>query len=130
MDKDFFCPGPVNLHESVKKEIINLSSHRSEEFISLLRECYYNTLKLFNIDNHINKNGDSFYSALFLTGSGTLAIESMINSYLKHKKILIISNGFFGERWYEMLANYSSNFKYLKFEWNNEFDYKILIYNI
>ena len=126
MNKEFFCPGPVNIEESVKKEIINLSSHRSKEFTSILQECYHNTLKLFNIDNYNDKNNDSFFSALFLTGSGTLAIESMIYSYLKYKKVLILSNGFFGERWYDMIKNYSSNFKYLDFEWNNEFDYKLI----
>jgi 2-aminoethylphosphonate-pyruvate transaminase len=126
MDKDFFCPGPVNIEESVKKEILNLSSHRSKEFISLLEECYHNTLKLFNVNNYYDENGDNIYSALFLTGSGTLSIESMIYSYLKYKKVLILSNGFFGERWYDMINNYSSNFKYLKFEWNNEFDYSLI----
>ena len=126
MNKEFFCPGPVNIEESVKKEIINLSSHRSKEFTSILQECYHNTLKLFNIDNYNDKNNNSFFSALFLTGSGTLAIESMIYSYLKYKKVLILSNGFFGERWYDMIKNYSSNFKYLDFGWNNEFDYKLI----
>ena len=126
MSKELFCPGPVNIEDSVKQEIVKLSSHRSNEFSNLLKECYYNTLKLFNVDNYLSDDGNTVYSALFLTGSGTLAIESMIYSFLKNKKVLILSNGFFGERWYDMITQYSSNIKYLKFEWNHEFDYKLI----
>lgn len=117
-DFEFFCPGPVNIDNSIKKEITKLSSHRSNDFTYLIKECFHNTLKMFNVN--------SDYSSLFLCGSGTLSIESIIYSYLRYKKVLLLTNGFFGERWNSMLEHYSCKFKCINFKWNEEFDYNII----
>ena len=108
----FFCPGPIK-SEFIDKNII---MHRSKDFHNLYSEVKKNTLKLFNIEK--------LYSVLILNGSGSLAIESILYTYVSKRKTLILSNGYFGEKWVNILSNYSNNFIHLQFGWNNEFNYE------
>ena len=112
-----FCPGPININSNVINALINpIISHRTSDFRILFKECQDLTLQLFNtsIDQ---------YTPLFITGSGTLTIECMIYSHLYKKKVLLITNGYFGEKWELILKNYSSIYDCLSFDWNIEIDY-------
>jgi 2-aminoethylphosphonate-pyruvate transaminase len=112
-----FCPGPVDISDEVRTSIIQpMCSHRSPEFRTLYRDCVSSTRKMFNTTTHV---------PLFLTGSGTLAIESMIYSYLSMKKVAIFKNGFFAERWGALLRDHGCNYVTLDFGWNVPFNYDI-----
>lgn len=111
-----FTPGPIDLMDNVKHALSKpLISHRTEDFHALFERCSYLTKQLFNNHNE--------YTPLFLTGSGTLSIESIIYSYLKNKKTLLIQNGSFSERWESCMNFYNCNFETLNYGWNTEFDF-------
>jgi len=120
---ELFCPGPVNVYSNIQSEINKLVSHRSEQFRNILEECKISTLDLFktNIKQH---------TPLFLTGSGTMAIEAMIYSYVRYKKVLILSNGFFGERWIDMCKSYNTTYRALICNWNEPYDYELIEKNL
>jgi len=112
-----FCPGPIKIEKNVRESLTTeLISHRTKEFQVLFKECQELTLQLFNTTSEK-------YTPLFITGSGTTSIECMIYSYLSKKRVLCLSNGYFGEKWELFLKNYSKDYDFMNFGWNNEFDY-------
>ena len=66
----------------------------------------------------------SDYRAVVITGSGTAANESILSSVVGNKKILIISNGEFGERLYDISKIHNKNTFLLEFAWGECFDLK------
>jgi len=118
-----FCPGPVNVHESIKNKRFEEISHRGLQFQTVFKDCTKATKELFSVK-------DNSYMPLFLTGSGTLAVESMIFSYLKKKKTLILQNGFFGEKWEFLMKTHGANYDLLNFGWCNEYDYNAITANV
>ena len=85
-------PGPVNVTPRVRRALGGADiCHREKEFSDLLSGLRRKLLKIFRIsDTH---------TVAFLTGSGTAALESMLCSFAeKGKKILVLSNGVYGER--------------------------------
>ena len=85
-------PGPVNVTRRVRRALCGADiCHREKEFSDLLSGLRKKLLKIFRIsDTH---------TVAFITGSGTAALESMLCSFAeKGKKILVLSNGVYGER--------------------------------
>jgi len=113
-----FCPGPVNIIDTVKNAKCIEISHRGQQFQNLFKESTDLTSRLFTIDDK--------YKPLFLTGSGTLAIESIIYSHLKKKKTLLLQNGLFSEKWEELLKNHNCSYRVQNFGWCNSYDYDML----
>lgn len=111
-----FCPGPVNIAPNVKKAVNNEIGHREKEFSTLLESINANLLNLF--DESKNSN----YYPVFLTGSGTAINESVLSSLPDNINPLVISNGEFGERLYEISKLHNPNSKILKFAWAQEID--------
>jgi len=111
---NLFCPGPVNVSKAMIQHDILEISHRGLPFQKLFSECSLLTRTLFNCDDE--------YTPLFLTGSGTLSIESVIFSYLKYKKTLLIQNGFFSEKWEGILKTHGCLYDTINFGWGNEYN--------
>lgn len=90
-----FTPGPVMMHERVLKAMAErVVSHRSEEFRQLLDDVRALLAKVYG-------GGEP----LVLTGSGTLAVESMAWSLVEPgERVLVVSHGEFGERLADALA--------------------------
>ncbi|KSW12017.1 hypothetical protein CF15_04340 [Pyrodictium occultum] len=84
-----FTPGPVMMHERVLRAMAGqVISHRSEEFRRLLDEVRELLARVYG-------GGEP----LVLTGSGTLAVESMAWSLVEPgERVLVVSHGEFGER--------------------------------
>jgi len=111
-----FTPGPVNVAENVRKASCKEDiCHREEDFNYLLKSIEDKILKLFEIRETNN------YRAVVITGSGTAANESILSSVVGEKNILILSNGEFGERLYDISKIHNKNTKMLKFDWGEEF---------
>jgi 2-aminoethylphosphonate-pyruvate transaminase len=110
---NLFCPGPVNVSNAIFKSDLKEISHRGVPFQKIFSECSLLTKTLFNC-------GDE-YTPLFLTGSGTLSVESVIFSYLKHKKTLLVQNGFFSEKWEGILKTHGCLYGTINFGWGNEY---------
>src|SRR5574341_1611214 len=80
-------PGPVNTSRKVKQALLKGDlCHREKEFSDLLIRVRQNLLKAFGIEkDHI---------AIFITGSGTAALEAALLSTLdSRRKVLVLSNG-------------------------------------
>ena len=112
-----FTPGPVNVAENIRKAICKEDiCHREEDFNCLLESIEYKLLKLFEIKETDN------YRAVVITGSGTAANESILSSVVGDKNILILSNGEFGERLYNISKIHNLNTFTLKFDWGEQFN--------
>lgn len=100
-------PGPVNVTERVRQALLRPDvCHREKEFFTVLRSVRGKLLKIFGVQKT--------HTVAVLTGSGTLAVESMLSSYGdKHRKILLISNGVYGERMREILKSRGIPFRFL-----------------
>jgi 2-aminoethylphosphonate-pyruvate transaminase len=109
-----FCPGPVNIHPSLKEIVPDEISHRGPDFQTLFQVCSARTRDLF-------RDTKKLYTPLFLTGSGTLAIESMIASYKGKGKLLLLQNGFFSEKWEHLLQAHKVDYKAISFGWGDPF---------
>jgi len=118
MDKYLlFTPGPVNVAENVRAAICKEDiCHREVDFDRLLLSIENKLLKLFQIKNTTD------YRAVVITGPGTAANESLLSSVVGDKNILILSNGEFGERLYNISSVYNTNTHLLDFSWGESFD--------
>lgn len=114
-----FIPGPVTVAENVREAIAKRDiCHRAAGFKSLLQSIERKLLKLFEIRN------TSEYRAVVITGSGTAANESILSSVVGNKNILILSNGEFGERLFNISKIYNENTFLLEFAWGERFDFE------
>jgi len=107
-----FSPGPVLTSERVKKSALAPDiCHRSVGFEEIYRELRKNLLKLFRVS-------EDKYSTVIISGSGTAANEAVISSVLKNnEKILLISNGEFGNRIKEIVNCYKIPLNHIEFNW-------------
>jgi 2-aminoethylphosphonate-pyruvate transaminase len=92
-------PGPVTLSERVRRSLLQPDlCHREPEFFDLQDDARRRLLAVYDLD-------PAEWAAVLLTGSGTAAVESMITSLVPlDGKVLIASNGVYGERMADMAA--------------------------
>jgi 2-aminoethylphosphonate-pyruvate transaminase len=88
-------PGPVNVSPRVQQALLRGDlCHREPEFSDLLADIRVKLLLAF---------APRGYTAVPLSGSGTLAVEAMVSSALPDgEKLLVINNGVYGERILQM----------------------------
>ncbi len=112
-----FTPGPVNVAENVRMAIGKKDiCHREADFDRLLLSIEKKLLTLFELKN------TSDYRAVVITGSGTAANESMLSSIVGNKNVLVLSNGEFGERLYNISKIHNENTFLLDFGWGENLD--------
>lgn len=112
-----FCPGPINLALNVKQATIeNEIGHREPEFSTLLSEVNKKLLALFGQKN------DKIYYPVVITGSGTAANEAVLSSVADGNSVLVITNGEFGERLYDISKLHNKNTYILNFAWGQRID--------
>ena len=88
-------PGPVNVSPRVRQALLRGDlCHREAEFSDLLSAVRAKLLQAFAPEG---------YSAVVVSGSGTLAVEAMVSSALvEGGKLLVINNGVYGDRMRQM----------------------------
>jgi aspartate aminotransferase-like enzyme len=92
-------PGPVNVPKSVIEASKSLTNHRSEEFKEVVNELESILIKILDAER-----------VALLSGSGTLAVESMIYSLIKKsQKVIAVSYGEFGDRMIESIRRRGAN---------------------
>lgn len=102
--------------EKVKKKLLQPDiCHREIEFSNLFENVSKKIKLIFNANQD--------YFSIFLTGSGTCAMECIISSCIRNK-VLCITNGAFGERWNEVASVYNINRKWLRYNWGETIDIK------
>lgn len=112
-----FCPGPVNVAANVLQAAIdNEIGHRELEFSDLFRRLQKNLLLLFEIKSK------TAYLPLIITGSGTAANEAVLSSIAPNKRVLVLANGAFGERLYDIARIHNRHTAVLNFGWATPID--------
>src|SRR5258708_35465410 len=111
-----FCPGPVNIAANVKDAVQNEIGHRESEFSQLLGNINSKLLELYEIRD------TKEYHPVVIPGSGTAVNEAVLSSLPGDLHILVLSNGEFGERLYDISKIHNKNTKILKFDWAENLD--------
>lgn len=110
-------PGPVTLTESVRQAMQRPDiCHHEQVFFDLLLGIKAKLLDVYPVASRD-------YEAIVMTGSGTCAVEAMVNSLApSDSKTLVICNGVYGERMLEMLRVANRPAVALTFEWGEAID--------
>jgi aspartate aminotransferase-like enzyme len=111
-------PGPTMVSPRVLRALSKpILSHVGVEFT----DAYVETLKLQK--SLFMTSGTPF----LLAGSGTLGMEAAAaNLVEKGDKVLCIENGFFGEKWQEIVPSHGGVAERLTFEWGKAVDLKLV----
>lgn len=101
-------PGPVNVTDRVRKALLGPDiCHREEEFSKLLLDTSARLLKIFGISKT--------HTVAFFSGSGTTALEAMLSAAIvDNQKVLVLSNGVYGERIHKILQIHGSKIALLE----------------
>lgn len=75
----------------------------------------FNEAMKYSLESYRDITGaDSTYTPFILPGGGTSAMESVMSFLQKGSRVLVVSNGAFGDRWEKILARYPVEFKILR----------------
>ncbi|ARU61788.1 hypothetical protein CBW65_12685 [Tumebacillus avium] len=110
------CPGPVMVSKKVKSALLHADiGHRETEFIEILTRCRAKLNQAYGVTG-------KDYTNVIITGSGTSANEALLSSYGPGKKLLILSNGEFGNRLIDLARCHELDYTALEFGWANKID--------
>lgn len=121
MDKnDKLCllnPGPVTLTGRVRDALRRRDlCHREPEYAALQNDVRDRLTRVYD-----ETAGD--YAAVLLTGSGTAAVEAMVDSFVpRDGKALVVANGVYGQRMATMLERHAKPFTLVCAEWMDAID--------
>ena len=106
-----FSPGPVMTSARVKAALVHHDvCHRDEDYSAVVGRLQSKLRPVFGASPE--------HEMLLLTGSGTAAMEMAISSSIPEgKKILIVSNGAFGDRLDEIAALHGIGRVVLRYPW-------------
>jgi alanine-glyoxylate transaminase/serine-glyoxylate transaminase/serine-pyruvate transaminase len=111
-------PGPTMVSPRVLRALSKpVLSHVSKEFVEGFAEALSLQKKLFMTEG----------TPFMLSGSGTLGMEASIANLIeKGDKVLCVENGFFGEKWEEIVGAHGGVVDRLRFEWGEALDLKLV----
>lgn len=103
-------PGPTPVHESILAELSRpTTSHQDPAFVRAFRECLGELQR-------IAMAGSA--QPFMVAGSGTLAMEmALVNLVRPEDKLLILSQGFFGDRYAQLAEAFGLRFELVQAEW-------------
>lgn len=108
--KLLMIPGPINFEPSVLRVMSTTTpSHVSPTFIRLFGEALQDLKKIFCTNSA---------QPFVIAGSGTLAMEmAVVNLVEPGDNVLVVSTGYFGERYAEILKRHNVKVDELKYAW-------------
>ena len=96
-DKLLFTPGPLTTSLSVKQAMLHDAGSWHFEFNAMVQEVREKLLTIAGVSR------EGGYEAILMQGTGTFGVEAVLASAIPSQgKILIISNGAYGERLAQM----------------------------
>ncbi|MBD3206699.1 aminotransferase class V-fold PLP-dependent enzyme [Candidatus Bathyarchaeota archaeon] len=109
-------PGPTIVSPRVLRALVKpVLSHVSSEFVEGYAEALDLQKKLFMTEG----------TPFLLSGSGTLGMEAAVANLLeKGDKVLCVENGYFGEKWEEIVETHGGIVDRLRFNWGDPVDVK------
>lgn len=107
-------PGPTPLPDSVRQALAqDMINHRGPEFAAILREVEAGLKAAFKTENDV----------LILTGSGTGGLEAAVANLLSPgEPTLVVSIGFFGQRFAQIARAFGADARLLEFPWGQAAD--------
>ena len=104
-------PGPATTTDTVKMaQVVPDICPREQEFIKVMAEVRQGLLDVVGADNE--------YTCILFAGSGTAAMDAVINSVVpQNKKIMVINNGTYGERMAKIARAYNIQCIEIKVPW-------------
>jgi 2-aminoethylphosphonate-pyruvate transaminase len=110
-------PGPVTLSERVRKALLRPDlCHRESEFADLVLGVREKLSRIYDTAQQ--------YSPVLLTGSGTAAVEAMLQTFCPvDRPVLVLANGVYGERMASMLEAQGKPYKILRGDWLKAIDF-------
>jgi 2-aminoethylphosphonate-pyruvate transaminase len=110
-------PGPVTLTDEVREAQLGPDlCHRQPEYAALQQEVREGLERVY-------PEAAGRYASVLLTGSGTAAVECMIDSLAKSNgKTLVVANGVYGERIASILEIHGKPFQVVSSEWTRPID--------
>ena len=104
--------GPVIVPERVRNALLKPDMcHREPEFSELLSNVRRKLAQAFKSNKH---------STILLSGSGTAAIEATISSVVRDGKLLVLSNGYYGDKMAKIARLHCINTEVMDFGWGQE----------
>jgi 2-aminoethylphosphonate-pyruvate transaminase len=113
-----FNPGPVLTSPRVKSALVHYDvCHRDSEYSVVLRRLHRKLRQACC--------GGPEHDIVLLSGSGTAAMEATLSSCIpEHGKLLVVSNGAFGERFTEIAEVHDIKTVHLRYSWGQLIDPK------
>lgn len=110
-------PGPVTLTDEVREAQLGPDlCHRQPEYVALQDEVRNRLQRVY-------AEAAERYAPVLLTGSGTAAVECMIDSLAREQgQTLVVANGVYGERIANILEIHRKPFQVVSSEWTRPID--------
>lgn len=105
-------PGPTPVVDEIYDALASETrGHTDQRFVSIYKNAIAQTKKLFQTDGEV----------FVIAGSGTLAMEmAIVNTVGKGEKLLVISHGYFGDRFTPLAQAYGIHVEVLQAEWGKQ----------
>src|SRR5438874_11456063 len=98
-------PAPPEVLAAIAQPVIH---HRGPDFRKLYSDCLSRLREVFRTESEVRLFG----------GSGTGAMESAVaNICSPGERVLVVSAGYFGERWARIAAAYGAEVDHLRYAW-------------
>ena len=102
-------PGPTPVVDEIYEALSGETyAHTDPRFVKIFKNCLELTKQLFHTDGQV----------FVISGSGTLAMEiAIINTVAPGEKLLVISHGYFGDRFIPLAKAFGIHVETLQAEW-------------
>ncbi|MDQ7093427.1 alanine--glyoxylate aminotransferase family protein [Desulfosporosinus sp. PR] len=102
-------PGPTPVVDEIYDALTHETyAHTDPRFVKIFKNSLEMTKKLFNTDGEV----------FVIAGSGTLAMEiAIINTIAPGEKLLVISHGYFGDRFVPLAKSFGIQVETIQAEW-------------
>lgn len=111
-------PGPTPVVDEIYDALASETrGHTDPRFVEIFNSAIQNTKKLFNTDGEV----------YIVAGSGTLAMEmAIVNTVASGEHILVISHGYFGDRFTPLAKAFGIEVDVLQAAWGERVDVKLV----
>lgn len=111
-------PGPTPVVDEIYDALVSETrGHTDPRFVEIFKNAIRNTKKLFNTDGEV----------YVVAGSGTLAMEmAIVNTVAKGERILVISHGYFSDRFTPLAKAFGIEVDVLQVTWGERVDAKLV----
>ncbi len=111
-------PGPTPVVDEIYDALASETrGHTDPRFVEIFKNAIANTKKLFNTDGEV----------YVVAGSGTLAMEmAIVNTVAKGERMLVISQGYFGDRFTPLAKAFGIEVDVLQATWGERVDVNII----